>query len=444
LDLISPKLIARYQSLVSGWNHEEDDADEVLLATHRFAAVLGAGWEGDASLEAIATDITAKLPTYEPSANGNEVLASIVGLFESAESSPAIDAFATALMAVARTDASLAIVALRLPFTDGAIPELKASLEGNLTSSYAADDLNRIGDESASALTRLSISILQHGASRWIAAADQSFLDMVMDRGKGGDACFAALDAQPSSAATMDLAVQLAAAGHARRRTGLLKRLAVMAGNTLAALPSSAVATCVEAFVAASHGVDAGTDQTVSMALAHALHGPIAAAADASAVGQFAAAGMVIGTPDAAREVAIAVAERANAVPIVGIAADALGWLIRRSRRAAATSLLRREIEAGTQLSAMANVARTERGHLSSERQIRTALVSAAAQLSGRGPGYGVTADQVVDPLRVVAEWADSGELGSDEMASLEAIANGPFADDDQLREVVGLLRGRR
>lgn len=444
LDLISPKLIARYQSLISGWNHEEDDADEVLLATHRFAAVLGTGWEGDASLEAIATDITAKLPTYEPSANANEVLASMVGLFEGAESSPAIDAFAKALMEEARTDASLAIVALRLPFTDAAIPELKASLEGYLTSSYEADDLNRIGDESASALTRLSINILQHCASRWIAAGDQSFLDMVMDRGKGGDACFAALDARPSSAATMDLAVQLAAASHARRRTGLLKRLAVKAGNTVAALPSSAVATYVEAFVAASHGIDAATDRTVSMALAHALHGPIATAADASAVGHFVAAGIVIGTPDAEREVAIAVAERANAVPIVGIAADALGWLIRRSHRAAATGLLRREIEAGNQLSAMANVARTERGHLSSERQVRTAFVSAAAQLSGRGPAYGATAEQVGDLLRVAAGLAGSSELGSDEKASVEAIANGPFSDDEQLTDVVGLLRGPR
>lgn len=442
-DLITPKLIARYQALVASWTDEEDNSPAILLATTRLRAVLDAGWDGEATLEAIATDVTAHVPDYEPSVSSNEVLASIIGLFEGAEGNPAIDAFAAALLERAQTDSSLAIIALRLPVTDAALAQLKASLEGHLTTSYDADDLNRIGDESASALTRLGIDVLQHGRARWISTGDQSFLEMIMDRGKGGDACFNALDAQPASAAAMDRAVQLAAAAHTRRRNGLLKRVAVKAGSTLANLPSSALATYLEAFTSASHGLESATDQAVSMSLAHGIRVPIQSAPDAAAIEHFVAAGKAIGSSGAERELAVAIAERANAVPVSGITADSIEWLIRRSRRAAATSLLRREIEAGTQLAALVNVARAERSHLSSERQIRSAFVSAAAQLSARGPGYGA-ADQVVAPLRLVAEWTGSDALGSDELASVEAIANGPFADDDQVKEVVGRLRGSR
>lgn len=442
--LITPKLIERHTALLSGWDHTSEDTSNVLVATRRLSALLGAEWDGASALDAVAAELTTSLASYEATPVGNAVIGSMADLFAALKGTASIDSLASTLMGRAQADSSLASIALRLPFTDAAGVELKASLESYVSSTYDAEGLRHLADESGPVLDRLGIGILRHGAARWVAAADESFLQMVMDRGTGGDACFDALDSQPANAATMNLAVQLAGASRSRRRTGLLKRISVKAGSTAASLPVSTISTHVEALVTASHGTNAETDRAVSMALAQALRGPVATVSDAATVSHFGAAGRVLGTPDAEKALAISIAERAHAASISGIDPDTLEWLIRRSRKAAATSLLRREIEGGNQLAAMIGVSRSARAYLSSERQIRTALVGASAELSARGPAYGITAEQVIEPLRLVAEWVDSRELRADEVSMVDAIASGPFAAGDQLIEVLQSLRDQR
>lgn len=441
VDLVTPKLMERYTARLSGWDHTGGGSSDVPLAAARLSALLSAGWDGASALDAVAAELTTSLSTYEASPAGNAVIGSMVDLFSGSKGTTSIDSLATTLIGRAQSDSSLAAIALRLPFTDATVPDLKASLESYVSSPYDASDLQQLADDGGPALDRLEVDVRRHGAARWVAAADESFLQMVMDRGKGGDACFDAIDSQPAGAATMNLAVQLAGAARARARTGLLRRIAVKAGSTAASLPVSSISTHVEGFVAAAHGTNSETDGAVSMALAQALRGPAAGVSNGETVNYFGAAGRALGTRDAEKELAVAIAERADAASISGVDPETVDWLIRRSRRAAATRLLRREIEAGNQLAAMAGVARSVRGHLSSELQIRTALVSASAELSARGPAYGITAEQVLEPLRVVAEWVGPGALRPDEVAMVNAVADGPFAADAQLIEMVKSLR---